>query len=223
MVSEMITEQITLDQIRQHLFSAVVCDALDSIGLTHQSPRLPLRPMTTDAVLVGRCKTTLWAEMFHEDPNPYELELQAIDSLCPDDVFIAAASGSLRSGIWGELLSTAASHRGCKGVIVDGAVRDLRQMREMEFPVWARETSMYDSKNRNRVVEVNVPVEMEGVTFTPGDLVVADVDGEVVVPQEVEKEVINLAWEKIHNENDFRTSVKNGMSTTEAFKRHGVL
>ena len=216
-------QEITLDQIREHLFSAVVCDSLDSIGLTHQSPRLPLQPMTTQTVMAGRCKTTLWGEMFHADPNPYELELQAVDSLCPDDILIAAAGGSTRSGIWGELLSTAATHLGCKGVIVDGAVRDLQQMRAMEFPVWASGVSLYDSKDRNRVVDVDVPVELEGVTFSPGDLVIADVDGVVVVPQEVEQEVIALAWQKIHDENVFRDSIKNGMSATEAFKKFGIL
>jgi 4-hydroxy-4-methyl-2-oxoglutarate aldolase len=218
-----VIEQITLDDIRQHLFSAVVCDALDSIGLSHQSPRIPLRPMTTDGILVGRCKTTLWGEMFHVDPNPYELELKAVDSLKPDDVLIAAAGGSNRSGIWGELLSTAASHRGCKGAIVDGAVRDLKQMQSMGFPVWARDVSLYDSKDRNRVVDIDVPVEMDGVIFSPGDLVIADIDGVVVVPKNVEKEVIALAWKKIHDENEFRDSIKKGMSATEAFKKYGVL
>ncbi len=214
---------ISLEKIRQHLFSAIVCDALDSIGLSHQSPRLPWRPMTTEGILVGRCKTTLWGEMFHSDPKPYELELQAVDSLSSDDLFIAAAGGSMRSGIWGELLSTAAAQQGCRGAIVDGAVRDLRQMRAMGFPVWARGASPYDSRDRNRVVDVDIPVEMDGVTFSPGDLVVADLDGVVVVPQKVEKEVIQIAWKKIHSENEFRDSIKNGMTATEAFDRYGIL
>jgi len=209
--------------MRQHLFSAVVCDALDSVGLAHQSPRLPWRPMTVKNVLVGRCKTTLWGEMFHTDSKPYELELRAIDSLCPDEILIAAAGGSMRSGIWGELLSTAAAHRGCQGAIVDGAVRDIRQMQAMEFPVWTRGASPYDSRNRNRVVDVDVPVEMDGVTFSPGDLVIADLDGVVVVPKKVEKDVIQIAWEKVHSENEFRDSIKNGMTATEAFDRYGIL
>src|SRR2546429_6595837 len=95
---------ISLSQIRQHLYSAVVCDALDKLGLKNQSPRVPIRPLTTSGVLVGRCKTTLWAEMAHEDIRPYELELKAVDTCRPDDVLIAAAAGSMRSGLWGELL-----------------------------------------------------------------------------------------------------------------------
>jgi len=179
--------------------------------------------MTTEGVLVGRCKTTLWGEMFHSDPKPYELELRAVDSICPNEVLIAAAGGSRRSGIWGELLSTAAAQRGCRGAIVDGTVRDLRQMQAMEFPVWAMGVSPYDSRDRNRVVDVNVPVEMDGVIFSPGDLVIADLDGVVVVPQKVEVEVIQIAWEKVHSENDFRDSIKNGMTATEAFNHYGIL
>src|SRR6516162_2040719 len=124
---------LTLAQMRESFTSAVVCDALDAEGLTHQSPRIQLRPLTTTGVLVGRCKTTLWADMAHVDPKPYELELRAVDGCRPDDVLIAAAGGSMRSGVWGELLSTAARNMGCVGAIVDGAVRDVTKMRAMNF------------------------------------------------------------------------------------------
>src|SRR5687767_14527153 len=164
---------VSLDDMRRLFTSAVVCDALDAEGHARQSPRVQLPPMTLDRVLVGRCKTTLWADMAHSDPRPYELELRAVDSCRPDDVLIAAASGSWRSGIWGELLSTAARNTGCVGVIVDGAVRDVRQMRAMGFPCFARATIVYDSRDRQRVIDVDVPVEIDGVRFSPGDLVIA--------------------------------------------------
>ena len=214
---------ISLQQMRQHLYSAVVCDALDAVGLQHQSPRTALRSMTVEGVLVGRCKTTLWADMFHEDPEPYKLELQAVDSAGPDDVLICAAGGSMRSGLWGELLATAARRSGCIGAIVDGCVRDVRQMRTMQFPVWALGTSIYDSRNRNRVIDVDVRVEIAGVAFSPGDLVFADVDGVVVVPRNVEQEVIRRAWEKVHAEKTVRDSIASGMSATDVFKQYGVL
>src|SRR5262245_62138304 len=127
--------EITLSMIRERLSSALICDALDTLGFTHQSPRLALRPLTVDCVLAGRCKTTQWEEMNGEDPRPYEKELLAVDSCRPDDVLIAAAGGSTRSGVWGELLSTASRNSGCAGVIVDGAVRDVHKMRAMQFPV----------------------------------------------------------------------------------------
>ena len=99
---------ISLAMIRESLSTALVCDALDSLGLREQSPRLALPVKTTAGVLVGRCKTTLWSERTTTDPHPYEKELLAVDTCQPDQVMIAAAGGSLRSGIWGELLSTAA-------------------------------------------------------------------------------------------------------------------
>jgi regulator of RNase E activity RraA len=214
---------ITLAQMRQSLTSAVVCDALDVEGLLRQSPRVPLRPLTTVGVLVGRCKTTLWADMAHSDPHPYELELRAVDACRADDVLIAAANGSMRSGIWGELLSTAAAGAGCVGAIVDGAVRDVPRMRAMGFAVFARGTCIYDSRDRQRVIDIDAPVEIDGVRFAPGDLVFADEDGVVVVPQHTEDMVIRRAWDKVHAENEVRDAIRAGMKATDAFAKYGVL
>lgn len=214
---------ITLAMMRAELYSAVVSDALDGMGYPHQSPRLPFRPWTGGGLLVGRCKTTLWVDMAHVDPRPYELELQAVDACRPDDVLIAAAGGSMRSGIWGELLTTAAKNSGCVGAIIDGAIRDVNKIRPMNFPVYARGTCVYDSLNRQRVVDVDVTVEIEGVTFSPGDLVFADEDGVVVVPQAVEQEAIQRAWAKVHAENEVRDAIRNGMKAVDAFAKYGVL
>lgn len=209
--------------MRAELYSAVVSDALDGLGYPHQSPRLPLPPWTGGGLLVGRCKTTLWVDMAHVDPRPYELELQAVDACQPDDVLIAAAGGSMRSGIWGELLTTAAKNSGCVGAIIDGAIRDVNKIRPMNFPVYARGTCVYDSLNRQRVVDVDITVEIEGVTFAPGDLVFADEDGVVVVPQAVEQEAIQRAWAKVHAENEVRDAIRNGMKAVDAFAKYGVL
>ena len=214
---------ITLAMMRESLYSAVVSDALDGLGYKRQSPRLPFQPFTTSSLLVGRCKTTLWVDMAHVDSHPYELELKAVDDCQPDDVLIAAAGGSIRSGIWGELLTTAALNRGCVGAIVDGAIRDVSKIRSLNFPVFARSTCVYDSLNRQRVVDIDVPVELDGVHFHPGDLVFADEDGIVVVPQIVEHEAIRRAWDKVHAENVVRDSIRNGLKAAEAFAKYGVL
>jgi 4-hydroxy-4-methyl-2-oxoglutarate aldolase len=222
-MSETAPREITLAMMRESLYAAVVSDALDALGYRHQSPRVPLRPFTVEGLLVGRCKTTLWADMFHEDPRPYELELKAVDSCQPDDVMICAASGSVHSALWGELLSTASRNSGCIGAIVDGAVRDIGRMRTMNFPVYARAASVYDSQNRQRVIDLDIPVEIAGVRFFPGDLVFADLDGIVVVPQAVEAEAIRRAWEKVHAENITRDAITGGMKAAAAYQKYGVL
>jgi 4-hydroxy-4-methyl-2-oxoglutarate aldolase len=214
---------ISLTQVRETLYSAVLADALDSLGLRHQSPRVPLAALTGIARLAGRCKTTLWADMAHADPQPYALELDAVDSCAPGDILIAAAGGSMRSGIWGELLTTAAKNSGCVGAIIDGAVRDVTKIAAMDFPVFARGVCVYDSLNRQRVIDADVPVEIDGVRFCPGDLVFADADGIVVVPKEAEAEALQRAWAKVHAENAVRDAIRNGMKAAAAYKKFGVL
>ena len=214
---------ITLAMMRESLYSAAVADAIDQIGLRQQSPRVPLPPVTGIHKLVGRCKTTLWIDFDYEDHNSYELELETVDSCLPDDIVICAGQGSMRSAIWGELLALAARNAGCVGAIVDGAVRDITQMESMGFPVFARGGSVYDAMHRQKVVEYDIPVDIGGVRFNPRDLVIADRDGIVVVPSEVEDEVIQRAWTKVHDENKVRDSIRNGMQAGEAWKKYGVL
>lgn len=216
--------QPPLDQLRRSLTVPLLCDALDAHGLSHQSPRLPLRPLSqAGRLLLGRAKTTLWADMAHEDPEPYKLELAAIDSCRPDDVLLCAAGGSMRAGVWGELLTAAATNAGCVGVIVDGAVRDLARIQQLDFPVYTRDTSPYDSKNRQRVIDYDVAIEWDSVRIDPGDLVAADLDGVVIVPQRVEREVVAAAVAKAGEENRVRDAIRGGMSASEAFATFGVL
>ncbi|MEM6332290.1 MAG: RraA family protein [Planctomycetota bacterium] len=202
---------------------AAVADALDMIGLKSQCPRVPLPARTGVERLIGRCRTTLWEDLNAPDPRPYELELQAVDSCQQGDVIIAAAHGSHASGIWGELLSTAARNAGCVGVVVDGGVRDVAKMTEIEFPCFARHLCPYDSQHRQRVVEYGCPVQIGETTFNNGDLVLTDRDGVVVIPQEVEEEVIRLAIQKMNDEGHARRAILDGMRAVEAYDRFGVL
>lgn len=213
----------TLEEIESRLYSAVISDALDSLGFRHQSIRADLRPFTGTRKLTGRCKTTLWADMYHQDPDPYALELKAVDECRPGDVLIAAAGGSVRSGIWGELLSTAARNSGCRGAIVHGAVRDIARMREMQFPVFASATCVYDSLHRQRVIDLDIPVEIGGVVIHPGNLIFADEDGLVVVPGDVEMEAMERAMQKVDAENITRDAIKKGMKALAAYQKYGVL
>ena len=213
----------SLKEIEENLYVAVISDALDALGYPNQSPEGEFSIQVGKSRLAGRCKTTLWSDMYHKDPNPYELELKAVDDCMPGDVFIAAAAGSTRSGIWGELLSTAAKNRGCVGALVDGCIRDIAKIRDMGFTVFAKGKRVYDSQNRQRVVDIDVPVEIGGVRFCSGDLVVCDEDGVVVVPQKVERAVLTNATQKVYAENTSREAIKKGMKATEVYKKYGIL
>jgi 4-hydroxy-4-methyl-2-oxoglutarate aldolase len=209
--------------MRRVLYSAVIADVLDGLGLREQVVSAELRLASGQGVLAGRAKTTLWKDLETVDPRPYELELKAVDECGVDEVLIAAAGGSKRSAIWGELLSTAARNRGCAGAIVDGAVRDVAKMQEMRFLAFARGTCPRDSLHRQRVVAVDVPVEIGGVRIDPGDLVFADLDGIVIVPQAVEHDALAKAWEKVTAESRTRDEIRAGLKAAEVFRKYGVL
>ncbi len=127
------------------------------------------------------------------------------------------------SGIWGELLTDRCQEYGCVGAIIDGAIRDVQKIDALNFPVFARGRCVYDSLNRQRVIDIDVPVEIDGVTFTPGDLVIADSDGIVVIPQAAEAEALRLALAKVEGENTVRDAIRDGMQATAAFKKYGIL
>ena len=93
----------------------------------------------------------------------------------------------------------------------------------MKFPVFARGRCPYDSRDRQRVIDFNVPVEIDGVVICPGDLIAADQDGIVIVPQAVEISVVRAAWNKVHAENQVRDAIRGGMSATVVFETFGVL
>ena len=210
--------------MRQSLFTAVVCDALDELGYRNQAPNLQLPCFTgVQELLVGRSKTTQWEDMDYEVPNPYELELKAVDECQEDHVFVASTGNSIRSAIWGELLTTAAINRGCVGAIIDGAVRDIHKISKMNFPVYAQGSSPYDSQNRQHVIAIDTQVEIGGVPIQSGDLIFADQDGIVVVPQEIEAQAIKAAFAKVSGENRTRDAIRDGMSATEAYERYGIL
>ncbi len=211
-----------ISSLRIVLYTAVVADVLDALGLRNQAIDVPLPRQSGVGLLVGRAKTTQWEDVEH-DPQPYELELKAVDECQRDEVIVAAAAGSRRSGIWGELLSTAARNRGCAGALVDGAVRDVTPMHEMGFLVYARGTCPLDSMHRQRVSAVDVPVVIGGVTIHPGDLIFADADGAVVVPRAVEDEALAKAWQKVTAENQVRNEIRAGSKAGEVFKKYGVL
>ena len=136
---------------------------------------------------------------------------------------MCAANGSMRSGIWGELLSGAARNAGCVGVLVDGAVRDIAKMRSMEFLAYTRGVSPLDSRDRQRVIDFDVPIEIGGVKVLPGDVVAADEDGVVFVPQSVCQQVLMNARSKAQAESKVRDAIKNGMSARQSFDTYGIL
>jgi regulator of RNase E activity RraA len=212
-----------LELMAKQLYSAVLSDVLDGLGFRDQAMAARVRPVWPDAAVVGRAHTALTVDVFEVRPEPYKLEIAAVDSLQPGDVLVAATGPSTRTCFWGELLSTAARLRGARGAIVDGYVRDVRRITEMGWPVFATGMSPVDSAGRSTVVEYGTTVRCGDVLVRERDIVFGDVDGIVVVPQEVEREAIAKALEKVEGENRTREALEQGMTLTEVYAKYGLL
>ena len=213
------------DQFR-NLSAAVLSDVMDVLGLMNQAMQPFVRPLDESLVLAGRARTGLYmlAYEVRDGENPYEVEIALVDDLKPGDVPVLACDGpTQRIAPWGELLSTAAQVRGAAGCITDGLVRDVRQIREMRFPVFHGGIGPLDTKGRARMVQRNVPVECAGVKVRDGDIVFGDVDGVVVIPQERAAEVLARASEKVAGEGRTRDELRQGRLLREVFEKYRIL
>lgn len=213
------------EKARTTLYTSVLSDTLDSVGLPHQAMAPGVRPLDEDLLLFGRARTGNFMDIYHvnEADNPYELEIALIDDLRPGEVVVLACGRTGRIAPWGELLSTAASMRGAVGCVTDGLTRDVRLIREMGFPVFAGGIGPLDSRGRGYLAAIDVPVECGGVRVRSGDLVFGDVDGVVVIPAELEAEVISRALDKVQGEDHTREELRRGLLLRDVYDKYGVL
>jgi regulator of RNase E activity RraA len=150
----------------------------------------------------------------------YAGEIRAVDSQQPGDVMVVSTS---TGSYWGELLATASRARGARGIVADAYTRDIDALIEMDYPTFVAGVSARDSLGRIDVDAVGEEISCGGVRVAPGDLVLADSDGVVVVPAGVAEQVLALAEEKLAAEDVVREKLAAGMSVREVFAAHGVL
>lgn len=213
-------------EMRETFFCALISDVLDSLGYTKQAMAPGVRPLDESLVLVGRARTMLYADVYAQPgtgENHYELEIGLVDDLSPGDVVVAACGKTGRIAPWGGLLSTAATVRGAAGAVMDGYVRDIRHVRELEFPVYSGGIAPLDSKGRGKVIEVDVPVECAAVLVHPGDIVFGDADGCIVIPRQLESAVLDGGRIKLAAENKSLKALQAGKTLTEVYDEFGVL
>ena len=217
--------------MRTRLFTAVVGDILDTLGYLHQFVAPSIKPLHPDMVVAGRAMPVLEADVYEQQSTsgrsaigekPFGIMFEALDSLREDDVYITTGS-SLRYALWGGLMSTRAQHLRAAGAVLDGYVRDSSEILSLNFPTFSHGTYAQDQGPRGKVIDFGVPIEFHGITVRPGDIVYGDRDGLLIVPQEIEREAITRALEKVATESDVRRAIQDGMSTVEAFEKFGVM
>ena len=210
-----------LATVRDALSTAQLGDVLDTMGRRHQFLPPAIRPAVPGAMLVGRAMPLLEIAAAPDD-HSFGLMFEALDSLQAGEVYVAAA-GAPPFALWGELMNTRALAQGAAGAVLDGYMRDTRQIRAMTLPVFARGSYAQDQRGRGRVIAYREPVRIADVAVRPGDLIVGDDDGVLCVPSALAAECVEKALEKRRMEERIAREIGDGLSTSEAFAKYGVM
>ena len=215
--------------IREHLFTAVIGDILDVAGLEHQFLPPAIRALQRDSVLVGRAMPVLEADCCGETvtvdggASAFGLMFRALDDLHAGEVYITCGA-SPRYALWGGLMSTRAMKLGAVGAVLDGFHRDTREIEKLGFPVFSHGSYAQDQRLRGRVIDFRCPIEFpNAVRVHPGDVIVGDVDGVVVIPQQHLEDIVADALAKVRGEATVRNRIAAGDSTMTIFEQTGIM
>src|ERR671913_605830 len=162
-----------------------------------------MRPIYPAARAVGSAVTVLCA------PGDNLMIHAAIEVCKPGDILVVTTTSESTDGMFGDLLAVSTRTHGAVGLIIDAGIRDVADLTAMDFPVWAKAISAQGTVKAT-AGSVNVPIVAAGATVNPGDVIVADVDGVVVVPRLAAIEIARLSTERVAKEEKARERLRNG-------------
>lgn len=224
------SDQELFNLLKSELYTAVVGDVMDKMGLRRQFLPQAIQPLKSDMMIAGRAMPVLEADIFDEGRDtsqgplakkPFGLMFEALDDLKSGEIYIATGA-SLRYALFGELMATRARHLGAAGAILDGYVRDANQIEGIDIAMFSRGLYAQDQGVRGKVIDFRSAIEIEGVRIEPGDLLFGDREGVLVIPRLAERDIVDAALEKANTEGEVSKAIKSGMAACEAWEKFGV-
>ncbi len=198
----------------RELASATVSDALDRVGVAGQA--WGIAPLDRTFRAVGPAYTVRMLPVSASGGTVGDY----LDDVPAGAIIVIDNGGRTDCTVWGDLLTTVAARRGIAGTVIDGMCRDSSRALALRYPLFTRGVYMRTGKDRVRAVAYDVPVSVAHVAVEPGDLVVGDADGVVIVPREVEDDVLAAALEVARREEAIRADIEAGQRLDEARARH---
>lgn len=210
------------------LHSNLLNDVTDDLGIyDNVIPCKRIEALWSQEPVVGTAHTIQTVEISYRKDRPASAEdivlLDALDAVGEGDFIVRAAPDDVDTGLWGELLSTAVAASGAVGALVDGPTRDSQLIEQQQFPVWADGQSALESFGRVDEREYNVPIEVEGVTIRPNDIIFADCDSIIVLPSDELDQVIEEAERTQAIEDEVREELREGRPLTEIWDEYETL
>ncbi|MBQ7500808.1 MAG: RraA family protein [Clostridia bacterium] len=215
------------EMMKEYLYTAVVGDIMDKMGMRHQFLPQEIRPLREDMVIAGRAMTVLESDIENVDMSRFEgkafgMMLEALDDLKEDEIYFCSGS-SMNYAVLGELMTTRIKYLGAAGAVVNGYLRDTNGILALDIPVFSTGCYAQDQAPRGVVVDFRVPLDVGKVHIEPGDILFGDIDGVLVIPRAHEKEILTAAYEKATGEKTVGNAIKAGMSVVEAFAKYGIM
>jgi 4-hydroxy-4-methyl-2-oxoglutarate aldolase len=202
--------------------TAALADVMDDLGLREQTLPPSIRALAPGMRLAGQAFTVEGTPSEHGDWDTAIRKTLAMLGAVPSGHVAVYQCNHERSAHFGELSATSLASRGVVGCVIDGGCRDVRLIEALGFPVFARFVTPEDSTWRWEVTATQQPITIGTVRIAPGDWVVGDEDGVVVVPAGVGEQVLTAAEGKVGTEDLVRDAVRAGMTPLEAFERYGT-
>ena len=210
-----------IERLSKIPYTGAISDILDEMGFHRQALPKEIQSLHPGHTLAGRALTIAGEPTNSEDPEvifvPY---LKMLADVKPGDVLVSQPNDDLAAHL-GELSTETAQFRGARGAVIDGGARDTDYILKLKFPVFARYTTPVDIVGRWRLVAHNIPVDIGRVHIEPGDYILGDRDGVLVIPQTVTEEVVKKAEAVVKTENLVRKAILKGMHPVDAYRRFG--